>query len=178
MTFLQRRHRFGHPIGSLAEVVPNLANFSEPASRHARGYLERVNRAIDHIVSHLEEPMRLWDLVPSREALAVPLPSRVPGSCRSDAGRIREAPSPREGAGPHGPFPHSVANLDCASLRVFFVVRLLTEFQAALRRGTTGVRPPGLAQARGEELEATVKETAQRHRLGRVPPGSIPTSSA
>ena len=44
------------------EVLPNLANRCENPHHNPEAYVERVNLAIDHVVSHLEEPLRLADV--------------------------------------------------------------------------------------------------------------------
>jgi AraC family transcriptional regulator len=137
-------------------------------------YLERVNLAIDHIVSHLEEPIRLRKL--SRTAMLSPFhfhrvfqalvgatPAEFVKRLRLDKalGLMARTPAP---------------SLTSIALKSGFSSS--SDFSRSFKQ-RFHVPPSAFdirawQKARGEELEATVQQALTQSRLLRLPPGQNP----
>jgi AraC-like DNA-binding protein len=106
-------------------------------------YVERVNLAIDHVVSHLAEPLRLEDV--SRAALLSPFhfhrvfQALVGVTLAEFVKRLRLERA-------------LFLMAHARRLRVFFLVRLFTLLQTALRSAPKRVRHRGVA--RGSSVRA------------------------
>jgi AraC family transcriptional regulator len=133
-------------------------------------YIERINRAIDHVVTHLHEPLRLRHL--SRTALLSPFHfhrvfQALVGETPSDfVKRLRLEKALGIMARPRAPSLTSIA-LACG-------FATSSDFSRCFKQRFDV--PPSTfdiiawRQARGDELEATVEQAAQRSRPKRLPP--------
>jgi AraC family transcriptional regulator len=137
-------------------------------------YLERVNRAIDHIVGHLDEPLRLRDI--SRAAMLSPFhfhrvfQALVGATPAEFVKRLRLDKALGLMARPRAPSLTSIA-LACGFASS-------SDFSRCFKQ-RFGVPPRAFdikawRQARGDELEATVRQGARRPHLGRLPPRHNP----
>jgi AraC family transcriptional regulator len=147
---------------------------TQPATTSA--YLERVNRAIDHIVGHLAEPLRLRDL--AGVALLSPFHfhrvfQALVGSTPADfVRRLRLEKALTLMALPRAPSLTTIA-LGCG-------FSSSSDFSRCFRR-RFGVPPSAFdlrawRQAHGEELEALVEQAAPLARIDRLPPRNNPDS--
>ena len=137
-------------------------------------YIERVNRAIDHVVSHLHEPLRLRDL--SRAARLSPFhfhrvfQALVGATPAEFVKRLRLDMALGRMAGARTPSLTSIA-LACG-------FSSSADFSRCFKQ-RFGVPPSAFdlkawRQARGDELEAIVERDAQRPRLEGLPPRHNP----
>jgi AraC family transcriptional regulator len=146
---------------------------AQPQSATTTSYLERINLAIDHVVDHLHEPLRLRGI--SRAAMLSPfhfhrvfqaMVGETPGEFVK---RLRLEKALTLMARPRAPTLTSIA-LDCGFASS-------SDFSRCFKQ-RFGVPPSGFdikswREAHGEELEALVEATRSR-RLERLPPGPRP----
>ena len=137
-------------------------------------YIERVNLAIDHVVNHLHEPLRLRDL--SRAARLSPFhfhrvfQALVGATPAEFVKRLRLEKALGLMARSRAPSLTSIA-LACG-------FSSSSDFSRCFKQ-RFGVPPSAFdikawRKARGDELEATVEQDAQRLRLERLPPRHNP----
>ncbi len=137
-------------------------------------YVERVNRAIDHVVTHLHEPLRLRRI--SRVALLSPfhfhrvfqaLVGETPGDFVK---RLRLEKALGLMARSRAPSLTSIA-LACGFASSSDFSRC---FKQRFEVPPSAFDLKAWRQVRGDELEATVEQAAQRSRLERLPPRHNP----
>jgi AraC family transcriptional regulator len=147
---------------------------TQPAT--AATYVERVNRAIDHIVGHLSEPLRLRDL--SRAAMLSPFHfhrvfQALVGSTPADfVRRLRLEKALQLMSRPRSLSLTTIA-LECG-------FSSSSDFSRTFKR-RFGVSPSSFdirawRQARGAELEATVEEATKLAHIDRLPSRQNPDS--
>jgi AraC family transcriptional regulator len=141
-------------------------------------YLERVNRAIDHVVNHLHQPLRLRDLARSArlspfhfhrvfQALVNETPAEFVKRLRLEmALGLMARPRPRARA----------PSLTSIALRCGFSSS--SDFSRCFKQ-RYGVPPSAFdisawRKDRGDELQATIERDAQGLRLNRLPPRQNP----
>jgi AraC family transcriptional regulator len=142
----------------------------ECRSATTAAYIERVNLAIDHVLNHLQEPLRLRDL--SRAARLSPFhfhrvfQALVGATPAEFVKRLRLEMALGLMARSRAPSLTSIA-LECAFASS-------SDFSRCFKQHF-GVPPSAFdinawRKARGDELKATVERDAQRPRLERLPP--------
>jgi AraC family transcriptional regulator len=154
-----------------------LRTSGKPQPATTASYVQRINRAIDHIVGHLAEPLRLRDL--ARVALLSPFHfhrvfQALVGETPADFVR-RLRLEKALGLMAHQPRPPSLTTI---ALGCGFSSS--SDFSRCFKR-RFGVSPKsfdlqGWRQARGAELEATVAEATQRAHIARLPARHNPDS--
>jgi AraC family transcriptional regulator len=146
----------------------------KPRLATAATYLERVNRAIDHVVAHLHEPLRLRDV--SRAAMLSPFHfhrvfQAVVGATPADfVKRLRLEKALRLMAGTRVPSLTAIA-LACG-------FSSSSDFSRCFKQ-RFGVPPSAFdirrwCEEHGGELEALVRTEVERPRLARLPPRHNP----
>jgi AraC family transcriptional regulator len=151
-----------------------LRTSQETRSDTTATYIERVNLAIDHVVNHLHEPLRLRDL--ARAARLSPFhfhrvfQALVGATPAEFVKRLRLEMALGLMARPRAPALTSIALLCGFSSS--------SDFSRCFKQ-RFGVPPSAFdikawRRIRGDELEATVEQDAQRPRLERLPPRHNP----